>query len=64
MLLQALAPPGIDGRAEDVGAVHLADDVDGRQAAALPRFCFWLAVGSGFCLAALALVISLAFRKI
>ena len=26
-------------------------------------FCFWLGVGSGFCLAALALVISLGFRK-
>lgn len=34
------------------------------DAAGLPRFCFWLGVGSGFCLAALALVISLAFRKI
>lgn len=33
------------------------------DAAGLPRFCFWLAVGSGFCLAALALVISLGFRK-
>lgn len=34
------------------------------DAAGLPRFCFWLGVGSGFCLAALALVISLAFREI
>jgi hypothetical protein len=34
------------------------------DAAGLPRFCFWLGVGSGFCLAALALVISLGFRKI
>ena len=34
------------------------------DAAGLPRFCFWLGVGSGFCLAALALVISLAFNKI
>ncbi|WP_337396734.1 hypothetical protein [Phascolarctobacterium succinatutens] len=33
------------------------------DAAGLPRFCFWLGVGSGFCLAALALVISLGFRK-
>lgn len=33
------------------------------DAAGLPRFCFWLGVGSGFCLAALALVISLSFRK-
>ena len=33
------------------------------HAAGLPRFCFWLGVGSGFCLAALALVISLAFAK-
>lgn len=33
------------------------------DAADLPRFCFWLGVGSGFCLAALALVISLGFRK-
>lgn len=33
------------------------------DAASLPRFCFWLGVGSGFCLAALALVISLGFRK-
>lgn len=31
------------------------------DAAGLPRF--WLGVGSGFCLAALALVISLGFRK-
>lgn len=33
------------------------------DSAGLPRFCFWLGVGSGFCLAALALVISLGFRK-
>ena len=33
------------------------------DAAGLPRFYFWLGVGSGFCLAALALVISLGFRK-
>lgn len=33
------------------------------HAAGLPRFYFWLGVGSGFCLAALALVISLGFRK-
>ena len=33
------------------------------DAAGLPRFCFWLGFGSGFCLAALALVISLGFRK-
>lgn len=33
------------------------------DAAGLPRFCFWLGVGSGFCLAALVLVISLGFRK-
>lgn len=33
------------------------------DAAGLPRFCFWLGVGYGFCLAALALVISLGFRK-
>lgn len=33
------------------------------HAAGLPRFCFWLGVGPGFCLAALALVISLGFRK-
>ena len=33
------------------------------DAAGLPRFCFWLGVGSGFCLVALALVISLGFRK-
>jgi len=58
----------------DAGGV--ADDVSGRcspgicygrscvaHAAGLPRFCFWLGVGSGFCLAALALVISLGFRK-
>ena len=46
--------------------VRLAD-IGGRScvahAAGLPRFYFWLGVGSGFCLAALALVISLAFRK-
>ena len=33
------------------------------DAAGLPRLCFWLGVGSGFCLAALALVISLGFHK-
>jgi hypothetical protein len=32
-------------------------------AAGLPRFCFWLGVGSDFRLAALTLVISLGFRK-
>lgn len=46
--------------------VRLAD-VGGRScvahAAGLPRFGFWLVVGSGFCLAALVLVISLGFRK-
>lgn len=45
---------------------HLAD-IGGRScvahAAGLPSFCFWLGVGSGFCLAALALVISLGFHK-
>lgn len=50
----------------------LAADVHLAYAAAVPAwlmrqayhvFYFWLGVGSGFCLAALALVISLGFRK-